>query len=73
MSKIVLKAAVVIVAGGLIAPDAYAKAATPPPGWAAPSGIVSSPNECLPDKAAPVWGGRSGLLGYACVRANANG
>jgi hypothetical protein len=72
MSKIVLKAAVAVIVGGLIAPDAYAKAATPP-GPATPGGIVSSPNECLPDKAAPIWGGRSGLLGYTCVRANANG
>ena len=35
-------------------------------------GLTLSPNECAPDQAEPIWGGRSGLLGYICVAPSAN-
>jgi hypothetical protein len=37
------------------------------------SGLFQSGNECGPDRAAPVWGAQSGLLGYSCVSPSANG
>jgi hypothetical protein len=35
-------------------------------------GLVWSGNDCPPDRAVRVWGGRSGLLGYKCVTQSAN-
>jgi hypothetical protein len=35
-------------------------------------GLVRAPAECMPDRAEPVWGATSALLGYTCVR-NENG
>jgi hypothetical protein len=31
------------------------------------AGLVEGGNECAPDRAVPVWGGGSALLGYRCV------
>jgi len=41
----------------------------------APSGerIIRNANDCAPDKAEPVWGADSSLLGYSCVAPSANG
>jgi hypothetical protein len=35
--------------------------------------IVPNPIECIPDSSKPVWSSTSTLLGYACIRAGANG
>jgi hypothetical protein len=35
-------------------------------------GLTRSPNDCAPDRAEPIWDGRSGLLGYICVAPSAN-
>lgn len=42
---------------------------------AAPSGerIIRNANDCAPDRATPVWGADSSLVGYSCVPRSANG
>jgi hypothetical protein len=37
------------------------------------SRLYQSGNQCGPDRAVPVWGGQTGLLGYSCVSDSANG
>ncbi|HLJ71156.1 MAG TPA: hypothetical protein VKU03_07560 [Roseiarcus sp.] len=41
----------------------------------APSGerIIRNANDCAPDKATPVWGADSSLIGYSCAPYSANG
>jgi hypothetical protein len=42
------------------------------PGRGAVESVVSSPNECAPDRAEPKWSATSSLLGYACSPFPAN-
>jgi hypothetical protein len=35
--------------------------------------VIHNANDCAPDRAEPVWGAGSALLGYSCVTPSANG
>ncbi len=34
--------------------------------------VIHNANDCAPDRAEPVWGAGSALVGYACVTPSAN-